>query len=280
MKVRFAYFSGTGNTMRVAETVRSEMEKRAVPTDSFVISDGATPMDDDFTVLVLSYPVYGFNPPSNFLSFVKSLPDGHSRPFYILKSSGEPLTLNNSSSLRTIKILEEKDYIFKKEYHVVMPYNMIFRHPDAMAARLLNVLKIRAPYIADEIISLKSSPLKASAISRLASVVCRVQFPFYRINTRLLFRVDTDKCIRCMACVKNCPRSNIEFKDDRFIFGNNCVGCVRCSFSCPTDAFKIGLLEPMHVNGRYDFDADFSSDSVCKFCKDDYEEYFARYEKH
>ena len=279
MKVRFAYFSGTGNTMRVAETVRSEMEKRAVPTDSFVVSDGVETMDDDFNVLVLSYPVYGFNPPANFLSFVKNIPDGNSRPFYILKSSGEPLKLNNSSSLRIIKILVKKGYVFKKEYHVVMPYNMIFRHSDGMASRLLNVLKIRAPFIADEIVSLEESPLRASLMARLTSVVCRVQFPFYRVNTRLLFKVDTDKCVRCMACVKNCPRSNIEFRDGKFVFGNNCVGCVRCSFSCPVDAFKIGLLEPMHVNGRYNFDADFSSDTVCAFCKNDYEKYFSLYEK-
>ncbi len=266
--------------MRVAETVRSELNKKSVETSSYAITDGGDAMDDDFSVLVLSYPVYGFNPPYNFLSFVRGLPVGNSRPFYVLKSSGEPLALNNSSSLRIIKILVEKGYVFKKEYHVVMPYNMIFRHSDAMAARLFNVLKLRAPRIAEEIATLaEDSPLKVSAMARLASAVCRVQYPFYRLNTRLLFRIDEDKCVKCMACVNNCPENNIKFEDGRFYFGKNCVGCVRCSFSCPADAFKIGLLEPMHVNGRYDFNADFSDDTVCSFCRDDYEEYFARYEK-
>ncbi len=29
--------------------------------------------------------------------------------------------------------------------------------------------------------------------------------------------------------------------------------CMRCSFTCPKDAIKIGLFEGWHVNGPYDF---------------------------
>ena len=55
----------------------------------------------------------------------------------------------------------------------------------------------------------------------------------------------------------------IRFEDGRFRFGGNCIGCVRCSFECPTGAIHIGLLDFMRVNGPYDFSRDLKSAVSC-----------------
>ncbi len=277
MKVKFAYFSGTGNTKKAVQEVEECLKSKGVETLLFDISSPSS-IDDDFDVLVLSYPIYGFNCPYNFLTFVKNLPDGNGRPVYVVKTSGEPLKLNNASSYKISKILRKKGYIFKKDYHIVMPYNMIFRHTDRMASRFFAVLKTRAEEISKEICDLQESPLKVSLFAKFLSFVCRIQYPFYRFNTRHFFKVNPKKCIKCMACVKNCPTQNIEYKDGKFIFHKNCVGCVRCSFNCPADAFKIGMLEPLHVNGKYKFTEEFSSSDIPKFCNKAYKKYFSKYE--
>ncbi len=78
-----------------------------------------------------------------------------------------------------------------------------------------------------------------------------------------------------MMCVKNCPVNNIKYENGKFKFGGNCLGCTRCSFNCPKDAFNFGILNFMKVNGKYDFNADSSKAVIGKYCKKSYERYFS-----
>ena len=91
-------------------------------------------------VIVMAYPIYGFNAPQIVTEFVKSFPNG-TQNVYFLKTSGEPLKLNDASSLTLVKILKKKGYDVRGEYHYVMPYNMIFRHSDALASKMFFTAK-------------------------------------------------------------------------------------------------------------------------------------------
>ena len=44
---------------------------------------------------------------------------------------------------------------------------------------------------------------------------------------------------RCMICVKNCPRENIQF-DNGIKFGSNCDVCLKCVHHCPVEAIQVG----------------------------------------
>ena len=68
-----------------------------------------------------------------------------------------------------------------------------------------------------------------------------------------LYKVEKDKCINCMKCVKECPEKNIYVKGDKIKFHHHCDMCMRCSFFCPTNAIKIGFLDwwGWKVNGDY-----------------------------
>lgn len=88
------------------------------------------------------------------------------------------------------------------------------------------------------------------------------------------FRVDAKKCVRCMKCINECPENNIQYKDSKFRFGKNCCGCFRCSFNCPEGAIHIGMLDPMRVNGPYEFDRDPGKAKIGRFCRKAYKRYF------
>ena len=75
--------------------------------------------------------------------------------------------------------------------------------------------------------------------------------------------------------MKHCPTKNITFENGRFRFGKHCIGCVRCSFNCPTGAIRIGLIDFMRVNGPYDFACDPKSAALGRCCMKSYERYFA-----
>ena len=263
-------FSGTGNTLRCARALETALTEMGVSVNLHEISDGSeTATERD---LLLCYPVYGFNMPRILKTFCRNLNGGGN--VWFLKTSGEPLHLNDNSSAELIRILKKNGYRIKGEFHYIMPYNMVFRHTDEQASLMWETAKRRIPDAAKRIANGEETPIRAPISAKIVSALCRIEHWFYPKNGRL-FRVDPKKCVRCKKCVKNCPTKNITFENGRFRFGKSCIGCVRCSFNCPTGAIKIGLLDFMRVNGPYDFTRDPTSAKPGRYCRKSYERYFS-----
>ena len=263
-------FSGTGNTLKCAKELRASLDALGISADLTQICDGSeeAPEKD----LVLCYPIYGFNAPDSMIRFCENLPsiDGN---IWFLKTSGEPLRLNSNSSAELIRIILEKGYTVKGEFHYVMPYNMVFRHTDEMASLMWETARERIQYAAEQIASGEQTAVHPTLPAKVMSGVCRVEHWFYPKNGRL-FHVDEKRCVQCMKCVNSCPTKNINYESGHFHFGWNCIGCVRCSFRCPSKAIHIGLLDFMRVNGPYDFGRDPSNARIGRYCRKAYQRYF------
>ena len=259
MRIIIYAFSGTGNTLKVAELYRENLSREGgnsvtVFSIEHILPHTPVPDPNDFDLCGFAYPVHGFNAPEIFVDFCRSLPavTGDEKPAFVFKTSGEGLTLNNHSSQKFMRVLERKGFAFLSERHYVMPYNMIFRHSPEMVksewifARGLALLHSRE-IMEKKKENVRTSPLKAWFVPlfRIEWLYARAQGPF--------MRVDMDKCLKCMRCVKRCPCDNITFDSDRnkFKFGTKCALCVRCSFSCPSCAISIGLLNGWRINGDY-----------------------------
>ncbi len=263
-------FSGTGNTLRCARALETTLTEMGVSVNLHEISDGSeTATERD---LVLCYPVYGFNMPRILKTFCRNLNGGGN--VWFLKTSGEPLHLNDNSSAELIRILKKNGYRIKGEFHYIMPYNMVFRHTDEQASLMWETAKRRIPDAAKRIANGEKTPIREPIPAKIVSALCRIEHWFYPRNGRL-FCVDAKKCVGCQKCVKHCPTKNITFENGRFRFGKSCIGCVRCSFNCPTGAIKIGLLDFMRVNGPYDFTRDPTSAKPGRYCRKSYERYFS-----
>ncbi len=264
-------FSGTGNTYRCAAALQEKLAGYGEDAQIHRIEEeNGAPLEKD---LVLCYPVHGFNAPRIMIRFCKGLRNGTGN-IWFLKTSGEPLRLNDSSSAQLARILKRKGYTVKGEFHYVMPYNMIFRHSDEMAALMWRTAQERIPDAARQIAEGKGRPAKPGAAAKTMAGLCRIEHGFFPVNGRL-FRVDSKHCIKCMKCVKDCPVSNIRYEDGRFRFGGNCTECTRCSFGCPAGAIHIGILDFMRVNGPYDFEADPEKAVPGRYCRKAYERYFS-----
>ncbi len=263
-------FSGTGNTFKCAQALCDALNERGVSVNLHEIADGTERAEE--RDLVLCYPVYGFNMPRILRDFCRNLTAGGN--VWFLKTSGEPLHLNDNSSAELIRILKKKGYSIKGEFHYIMPYNMVFRHTDELASRMWETAKTRIPDAANRIADGEETPISAPVSAKIVSALCRIEHWFYPKNGRL-FRVDAKKCVHCLKCMKNCPTKNITYTDGKFRFGKRCIGCVRCSFNCPTGAIHIGLIDFMRVNGPYDFTRDPASAESGRYCKKAYARYFA-----
>lgn len=272
-------FSGTGNTKKACDIYKHEFEKNDVDTTLYIVRKGFEKLPDpnDFDFVGFAYPIHGFNAPYIMLDLAKALPKASGKKqYFVVKTSGEPLKINNVSSIKFNDIMKKKGYVLMSEYHYVMPYNMIFRHTDEMAVKMKNTLDNLAPIEAREVLCGVKHKLERVPFGRFIAWVVRIEQPAMKINGKF-FKVDADKCIMCGACAKNCPVGNIKIdENNKFGFGNDCIMCARCSFNCPANAFDIGILNGWKVNGRYTFRLPEKpeEDKHARYCKKAYKKYF------
>ena len=261
MKVILYVFSGTGNTLKVAALYKKYMN---ADVTVYRISEKSEkfPSPEEYDLVGVGYPIHAFSAPEPVINFCKKLPAVAYRRAFVFKTSGEGLHLNDGSSQKCIKILKKKGYDVTLERHIVMPYNMIYRHSDAMAKQMWIYAKALVKLSCNELESFKRENVKE---------------PFYKtffipplnwIESKFahfhgpMFKVDTNKCIDCGKCAGVCPENNIEKIDGKYKFGHKCVLCMGCSFGCPVDAIHVGVFKYWKVNGSYRLEELVRDDSI------------------
>lgn len=273
------YFSGTGNTEKVAREYKKIFEENNVETLLYSAGDNFDNMPNpkDYDYVGLAYPIHGFNAPYPIFDLIKLFPkfEDNKKEIFIIKSSGEPLTINNISSEPLMARLKPKGYILTNEYHYVMPYNIMFRHTDEFASKMWKTAKALCVIEANEVLQKKQRFLKKIPFGRIIAFLFRIEHPAMKINGNL-FKVKKI-CTHCNLCVKKCPVHNIYNDENGDIkFKNKCVMCTSCAFRCPVDAITIGILNGWRVNGAYKFENPPTGikNKHDAYCKKAYNRYF------
>ena len=141
MHVALIYFSGTGNTAMVAEMIQRHFASNKAAVDMInadeYLTDNSVPDLSGYDLIGIGYPIHAFSVPLPFLRWLLRLPEAAGQRVFIFKSAGEPFPPNNSSSLRLIRILTRKGYQVVFERHFLMPYNIMFRYPDALVKQMV-----------------------------------------------------------------------------------------------------------------------------------------------
>lgn len=273
-------FSGTGNTRWACDSLARELRLLGHTADVFSISADCTPPPPNgYHWILVGYPVHAFNAPLPVLKFLKKLPRAQKyQPVWLIRTSGEPLKLNAASGVTPKRILKKKGYPVKGEFHYVMPYNIIFRHSDGMAARMKAAAERNFPRDARTVSEGKGALCKNGPFRRMVAFTLRIEhtaMPFVgrRFKT-------TEACVGCGLCEKICPLGNISMEGGKPKFGKNCAACMGCAFHCPKDAIRVSMLNGWRVNGEYSFDGPPASDGeICRYCRKSYLKYFHRMEE-
>ena len=280
MKFLGIYFSGTGNTKLVYQKAGEELEKRGHVFDTIDVIGGNVANLDEYDGLFVFYPIYAFNAPKPIVDYVKKIKAADKPvPCVIMKQSGEHLFLNNASSLHLISLLKKKNIIVHNEYHYLMPYSFIFRHSDYMAYRMKTVMDGLLPLDLDLFLNNEDVHVKRYFADRFLAFVFRIQWWGGRFNGRF-YKVDNNKCVNCLKCVKNCPSGNITVKDGKIHFGGKCLMCQKCVMYCPKQAVKGGMFDSWRVDVPYTFkEVGYQPEVKPNFCKNNYKKYFEQSEK-
>ncbi|HOF43350.1 MAG TPA: EFR1 family ferrodoxin [Bacilli bacterium] len=251
MKVLLLVFSGTNNSFYVCNELKKEYQKLNIETDILRL-ENVKELKDDYDLIGISYPIHAFSAPRFVEKRIKELKIKN-KHYFIVKTSGELYQLNSASSYYLYKLMNRNNNKFLSEYHVLMPYNIIFRFEDAITSRILKANRNFIKKIAYETSNKKYKRIDFKTRYKLVRNIFKIQRLGAYLNS-FLYKVNLDECTKCMKCVNSCPTNNIKYENNKFKFSTNCIMCMRCSFFCPEDAIRIGFLNSWKVNGKYNFE--------------------------
>ena len=227
-KYLLCYYSGTGNTEYLVRKFIDLLDKQIIQVTVIDFTKNIeTEIDfNEYSLIGFFYPIHAFNTPSEFYKVIKNL-NINNKEYFIIKNSREYLSLNNSSSDKIIKVLKKKKCKLISEYHLLMPYNIQYRHSNQFVKQILISINDKLPVITNEIMTRKHSFIKRTILSKIISFVFRIEWPGARIIGKT-FKTTSD-CTLCSKCVRECPNSNITFDKEKkkiILVINVCFICV------------------------------------------------------
>lgn len=249
-------FSGTGNTYLAASFLKDELEKLHYEVDIKKMEGDITSCDvNDYDVVGIGFPIYGFNPPQVVPKFVKKIETPkEKKKLFFFRTSGEPFMWNDVASRRLAKRLKKRNFELILDKHLLMPYNIMFRYKDALAKQLYLYLKSLCKLLALQIQNEENEGTNYAWYKRPLSFVARLVYVVPYVNKAFYVHVNKKKCNNCNLCINSCPTKAIyRNKKGKIKFNTKCTVCMRCSMFCPQDAVRFGMLSHWRVNGAYNF---------------------------
>lgn len=242
-KVLVAYFSGTGGVKRVANAFEEILVKKncEVIMHSMDISEFNNYKDKyndivkELHLIIVLYAVYAFGAPKPVDTWVENLPQANKLPVIVISvSGGGEIWPNTSCRVATIKGIEKKGYDVVYEKMMAMPANMLCKVNDDLVMHLINAIPINVNKILDDVFKGKRRRSRFKISTRILTPLTNVEKNSSRKFSKEL--IAEEGCTGCGWCSTNCPMGNIEFKDNKPRFNDNCIICLRCYYGCPNKA--------------------------------------------
>lgn len=254
------YFSGTGNSRWIAETIADAVGERLIDItggqDYRIIleyrRDSAEPIG-------FCFPVHGWQPPKIFRRFIRSLDiDNSSRHYcYAVCTCGD-----NAGKAMDIfaKDIAAKGLVLHSAFSLIMPESYVclpFMYTDTKEREQEKIMEsgMQMKNIIDIIRKREIGHwhIVEGPVPWILTYVIGNFFNRFMITDKP-FRVDKDVCRRCGICKHVCPTSNISYDSDgvpQWKCNGNCTCCLACYHHCPVHAINYGNIT--RHRGQYFF---------------------------
>ena len=224
------YFSGTGNSLKVAKSLAKELDNCEIISMTKPYN-----LTKEYDNIGFVYPVYFWGLPKRVIEFVENmnLDNNKNSYYYSIATYGG---LAGNAVYQLYELLFNK-YNIKLNYgrtlkmfaNYVVAYNMsekiekITKSSDEKLVSIVNSIKMK----------------KSNKINKLSRIFNSINKDFVEkvSNMDKDFTVN-DNCINCSICEKVCPVKNIEIVDKKPRYKHHCEQCVACIQFCPQKAIN------------------------------------------
>lgn len=233
MKNMIYYFTGTGNSLRAAQVIATQLG------DTEIISMRCVPKDVpsmDAERIGFIFPVYHWTMPEHVIHFVERV---KLNPKAYIFAVSTPAMINGGCQDKLAELLQEKHCTLsygEKVYSVANYVAMYPPFPDPK--KRVPKTEVQLASIAQDIVQkkLRNHP-HANAMTRWLAPRKMQKFIEHCPSNDKYFSV-WDDCISCGLCAKVCPSHNISFENGKPTFLHQCSQCMACISFCPKQAIN------------------------------------------
>jgi ferredoxin len=238
MKTSIYYFSGTGNSLKVAKDLSEKLGGTTLISIPKAIKSEIDTSVDNIGIV---FPVYCWGMPLIVDEFIKKLRTEHAKYFFAIATCGGSAA---GTLLQTQKRLAQQSIKLSSGLVVQMPTNYIIwggaiseERQKVMFENWVN----RMDHIANTIRKQEEGGIESGSmlanffLSKALYSVSMPQFP----KMDKSFWAD-NKCDHCGICSRVCPVDNIQINKGKPTWNHKCEQCLACIQWCPKQAIQYG----------------------------------------
>lgn len=244
------YFSGTGNSLYLAQKIAEQEDTALVSIHDAVLKNEYTYEADE--VVGFIFPSYFFGLPSTVKEFIEKLELKNAEKAYVFSAvTCGMITGNTTEMLRSCLaargITLNADYVLRTVDNYVP--GLMMPSPEGIL-EVLSIAEKDQECILQQIAKRDTGDFDTLK-GKFPAIRTKTAYPIYeKIRTTKNFRVNDSLCIGCGLCAKSCNSNAIEMRDKRPVWVvDRCNLCLKCLHRCRKEAIEFGKKTNQH--GRY-----------------------------
>lgn len=236
------YFSGTGNSKYVAESLANILKE----TIHFIPAVNPSDITVPDQRIIFVFPIYSWGVPPLVTNFINRLPDSfmgsvrHDKiPIIMVATCGDEVAMAPEMFIETWK---NRGVRVDAIWSILMPNNYVLLpgfdvDSTEVEQKKLDKAPSRIRDIADRINHEEwKFDFERGSWAKTKTAVVFPLFKHWGMNPKK-WSV-SEECVQCGRCAAACPLKNIHMSAGRPVWGNRCVSCTACYQHCPTRAIS------------------------------------------
>lgn len=245
------YFSGTGNSFSVANTLAKGLQEELIDIAKAMEENRFDYILQDGEKLGFVFPVYAWAPPKMVMDFIKILSVNEANYCYAVCTCGGSAG-NTMERLDTL--LRKKGSRLDSAFSVLMPDNYTLMFDIEPPAKEMALLKNAEDVTALILKAIKEEKrkffrVKKGKFAHALTGIINPAFSRFAMKTSSFFA--DSNCIGCGLCKKICTANCIALDRNQkpFWTKKTCNMCMACINRCPANAIEYG--KKTIQKGRY-----------------------------
>ncbi|MFX1256885.1 MAG: EFR1 family ferrodoxin [Promethearchaeota archaeon] len=238
MKTTIYYFSGTGNSLKIARDLSEKLEEcELVPIAKVWQMDYIVSTSEKVGFI---FPLYFYGLPKIVYDFVNKIQlDTTNYLFAIITKGGD---IDGVAFQQLERILGARSKTLSAMFSIKMPPNLYVIYSEEMQKELLQKSIIKIEKVA-EIIKKNGKNLKKEINKKEESQLEKRNKHFQKnVNANDKFFYVDENCNQCGICEKICPVNNLIIVEGVPQWQHECQQCVACINFCPEKSIQYGKI--------------------------------------